>query len=507
MFAPKDGGSAAPGPAARGDDIDGQDLVDRILAGVATGCGFIVVAADPTSLRASVLARVAAGVCNHGDLYRLNDPPVVSCRPDMRLAEVVARCTFDRRAAARAGGGMPGATAGEPVDLVAMTRTRLSAVVILDHGEVLTPTVWAQLRRWQRAFQSVRGPVAIVAGVEAVGAALPAWIDQAHDTIVAMPGAPADAAASQPVVRRSAQDHRDAAPCRVAGGDGGRRRLAAATLTLAAVAVVGVVYLAGLPAIQAPAAEAPATPTTVSVATGDGGGAGVSGAAVVDVLAQADGPSRTEEPAQRGATEGPTASTGPERFVMPAPPGDSPIGRPWEAATAAAYEAARAAAQTTAAGEPATAPVIETPHQPEPAAPALDGLAQRPETAEPVPDRASADEPAAGALAVTALLDRGNAMLELGDVASARLFFRRAADAGSGQGALLMGVTYDPVTFSRLGITGTRPHPRDAVTWYRTAQSLGVTEADSRLSALRRWLALRAGEGDAEAAAILDSLP
>ncbi|TVR81284.1 MAG: sel1 repeat family protein [Rhodospirillales bacterium] len=296
------------------------------------------------------------------------------------------------------------------------------------------------------------------------------------------------------------EDHLDAAPCEVADERLQGGRPSSAALTFAGLAIVAVVYLAGLPAIQAPAAEASATATTVSVATGDGGGAGAPGAAVVDVLAQADGPSRTEEPAQRGATEGPTASTGPERFVMPAPPGDSPIGRPWQAATAAAYEAARAAAQTTAAGEPATAPVIETPHQPEPAVPEL-------EAAEPLPEDASADEPAAGGLAVTALLDRGNAMLELGDVASARLFFRRAADAGSGQGALLMGVTYDPVTFSRLGITGTRPHPRDAVTWYRTAQSLGVTEADSRLSALRRWLVMRAGEGDAEAAAILELLP
>jgi hypothetical protein len=45
----------------------------------------------------------------------------------------------------------------------------------------------------------------------------------------------------------------------------------------------------------------------------------------------------------------------------------------------------------------------------------------------------------------TALLSRGDAVLALGDIASAKAFYERAAEAKNGEAALRLGETYDPV--------------------------------------------------------------
>jgi hypothetical protein len=103
--------------------------------------------------------------------------------------------------------------------------------------------------------------------------------------------------------------------------------------------------------------------------------------------------------------------------------------------------------------------------------------------------------PAAGADAPTApprsasdiakLLVRGDAFLSTGDVASARLFYERAADAGDGLAALQLGATFDPVMLSRASVRGVVADPAQAMSWYRRARELGAVEAEHRIKALQ----------------------
>ena len=58
---------------------------------------------------------------------------------------------------------------------------------------------------------------------------------------------------------------------------------------------------------------------------------------------------------------------------------------------------------------------------------------------------------------VDVLIKRGKDLLADGDVAAARLLLRRAAEAGSAEGAFTLGTTFDPVSLARLGAIA--PHP------------------------------------------------
>ena len=77
---------------------------------------------------------------------------------------------------------------------------------------------------------------------------------------------------------------------------------------------------------------------------------------------------------------------------------------------------------------------------------------------------------------VAELLARGDNCLRIGDITSARLFYERAADAGSGQGAMRLGATFDPNFLGRAGLIGTRGDQATADAWYRRARSLGDAE-------------------------------
>ena len=85
---------------------------------------------------------------------------------------------------------------------------------------------------------------------------------------------------------------------------------------------------------------------------------------------------------------------------------------------------------------------------------------------------------------INALLERGNALLRSGDVASARLFYERAADAGEAQGAVRLAETFDPVFLDRAYLRGVRGDFAAALSWYRRARELGATEVADRLKAL-----------------------
>lgn len=85
---------------------------------------------------------------------------------------------------------------------------------------------------------------------------------------------------------------------------------------------------------------------------------------------------------------------------------------------------------------------------------------------------------------MAALLARGDTLLSVGDVASARLFYERAVDAGGGLAAIRLGETFDPLFLDRVHLSGVRGDPGVALFWYRRARDLGATDAEVLLKAL-----------------------
>jgi hypothetical protein len=82
------------------------------------------------------------------------------------------------------------------------------------------------------------------------------------------------------------------------------------------------------------------------------------------------------------------------------------------------------------------------------------------------------------------LMRRGEDFLKNGDIASARLILRRAANAGHAQAALALGVTFDPRFLAEQGVLGFAPDVGQARAWYERAAELGSSEAQRRLDRL-----------------------
>jgi hypothetical protein len=105
---------------------------------------------------------------------------------------------------------------------------------------------------------------------------------------------------------------------------------------------------------------------------------------------------------------------------------------------------------------------------------------------------AVASSPAAPALRgldaaeIDALIRRGEAFILQGDFAAARLVLRRAAEAGNGRAAVMVGATYDPVMLRRVGAIGVKPEPEQAREWYERAVALGSPDASERMAELGR---------------------
>jgi len=118
--------------------------------------------------------------------------------------------------------------------------------------------------------------------------------------------------------------------------------------------------------------------------------------------------------------------------------------------------------------EPDRAPAAATAHVP--AAPML--------AATPAPTPEPLRESIAPALPrdeVEGYLARGEQLLKTGDVATARLFFARAAEAGEARGALAMARSFDPEVLRTLRIYGIRPNLEEAARWRAKAKNLGMT--------------------------------
>jgi Bacterial SH3 domain len=82
------------------------------------------------------------------------------------------------------------------------------------------------------------------------------------------------------------------------------------------------------------------------------------------------------------------------------------------------------------------------------------------------------------------LIKHGQKMVEVGYLAGARAYFRRAVEAGSGEAALLLGACYDPAFIEKIGAQGIEPDLKEARIWYQRAKQLGVADADAKLAQL-----------------------
>ncbi len=79
---------------------------------------------------------------------------------------------------------------------------------------------------------------------------------------------------------------------------------------------------------------------------------------------------------------------------------------------------------------------------------------------------------------------RGRAQAQQGNIAAARLFYQRAAEAELAEGALALAGTYDPAELAAMGVAGVQPDIAVARRWYEKARDLGAREAEERLRRL-----------------------
>ena len=154
-------------------------------------------------------------------------------------------------------------------------------------------------------------------------------------------------------------------------------------------------------------------------------------------------------------------------------------------ARSSAYPAVEAAVSpTTGALSRAEAPAVRSAASEATGVPSAPVPPSEPASGFPVattPAMPSASPPLAAEVAD--LLARGDSFVMIGDVASARVFYERAANAGDGRAAVRMGATFDPVFLRRAGLRKTFGDPAQARSWYRRASGFGAVQVERRYGA------------------------
>jgi hypothetical protein len=126
---------------------------------------------------------------------------------------------------------------------------------------------------------------------------------------------------------------------------------------------------------------------------------------------------------------------------------------------------------------PAVAQAPQLPQSPAPASQQSQAPAQMPAPAMQAGRAIDAQE-------LAAMVKRGEDLLNTGDIASARLLLRRAAEARDARAAFALAGTYDPIVLKRLGVYGSTPDVAIARDWYEKARQYGSREAPQRLELL-----------------------
>lgn len=119
-----------------------------------------------------------------------------------------------------------------------------------------------------------------------------------------------------------------------------------------------------------------------------------------------------------------------------------------------------------------------TPPATAPAAPAaVPAAVAAPAAAAPQPRHIDAGE-------LSMLMGRARALLDVGDISSARLLLERAADGQDANAAWMLARTYDPEVLGPQDVRNIVPDPAMAKSWYQKAAQLGSVEAQRRLAQL-----------------------
>jgi TPR repeat protein len=82
------------------------------------------------------------------------------------------------------------------------------------------------------------------------------------------------------------------------------------------------------------------------------------------------------------------------------------------------------------------------------------------------------------------LCAEGLVALAQGDIANARAYLQRAAEAGDARALLALGETYDPATLARIGARGIKGDAARARDYYSQALAAGLSDARERMAAL-----------------------
>ena len=82
------------------------------------------------------------------------------------------------------------------------------------------------------------------------------------------------------------------------------------------------------------------------------------------------------------------------------------------------------------------------------------------------------------------LLKQGQEFAAVGDLATARMVLRRAAEAGDVGAAFALAQCYDPKVLTQMRARGVAPDIGEARRWYEVARQLGSTEAARHLEFL-----------------------
>jgi hypothetical protein len=148
-----------------------------------------------------------------------------------------------------------------------------------------------------------------------------------------------------------------------------------------------------------------------------------------------------------------------------------------------------AAAPQAGRGDEIPAPQPERPTLPQPASRAAEVIVVAAISTAPEPPSVAAAPPAEAVSPpmpvimpakpalrqeeIAMMVERGRVLFEAGDVAAARLFFRRAANAGDAAAAIAMGATYDPEVLTQRFIRGIEADAHEAQKWYEKAREMG----------------------------------
>jgi TPR repeat protein len=143
---------------------------------------------------------------------------------------------------------------------------------------------------------------------------------------------------------------------------------------------------------------------------------------------------------------------------------------------------------------PQTSIVVSEPVHEQPAPPAEASLRTSAAPSAREPDASQSVSPRPPTLATPAksqrrpeadaFMNKGIQLLDLGDVAAARLLFERAADLGLPEAYTAIGETFDPAELGRRRIIGMKGQPDIALKWYRLGDERGDPRARERISRL-----------------------